>query len=173
MCYAEGQRALRDPVSRGFSGIADPKSWPGGPEPARFTRPGAARELLLACTPPRTAARPGRRSATESSADPHIRRLPDQHSISQQGHSGGQVQATWGHVGPSIRFFRSADLWGLGGCLMDLLDCAEDHRRGALDGPAHQVPRAVAVLYLGEPLLDRHGLAVRAGGHVAARQHAG
>ena len=57
--------------------------------------------------------------------------------------------------------------------MMDLLDGAEDHRRGALDGPAHQVPGAVAVLYLGEPLLDRHGLAVRAGGHVAARQHAG
>ena len=56
---------------------------------------------------------------------------------------------------------------------MDLLDCAEDHRRGALDGPAHQVPWAVAVMYLGEPLLDRHGLAVRAGGHVAASQHAG
>ena len=56
---------------------------------------------------------------------------------------------------------------------MDLLDCAEDHRRGALDRPAHQVPRAVAVMYLGEPLLDRHGFAVRAGGHVAARQHAG
>jgi len=76
------------------------------------------------------------------------------------------------HVGPSARF-RSADLWGVGGCLMDLLDCAEDHRRGALDGPAHQVPEAVAVMDLGEPLLDRHGLAVRAGGHVAARQHAG
>ena len=56
---------------------------------------------------------------------------------------------------------------------MDLLDCAEDHRRGALDGPAHQVPGTVAVLYLGEPLFDRHELAVRAGGHVAARQHAG
>ena len=57
--------------------------------------------------------------------------------------------------------------------MIDLLDCAEDHRRGAMDGPAHQVPGAVAVMYLGEPLLDRHGLAVRAGGHVAARQHAG
>ena len=57
--------------------------------------------------------------------------------------------------------------------LMDLLDCAEDHRRGALHGPAHQVPCAVAVMYLGEPLLDRHGLAVWAGGHVAASQHAG
>jgi len=56
---------------------------------------------------------------------------------------------------------------------MDLLDCAEDHRRGALDGPAHQVPGAVAVMYLGEPLLDRYGLAVRAGGHVTASQHAG
>ena len=43
----------------------------------------------------------------------------------------------------------------------------------ALDGPAHQVPGAVAVMYLGEPSFDRHGLAVRAGGHVAARQHAG
>jgi hypothetical protein len=56
---------------------------------------------------------------------------------------------------------------------MDLFDRAEDHRRGALDGPAHQVPGAVAVMDLGEPLLGWHGLAVRAGGHVAARQHAG
>ena len=56
---------------------------------------------------------------------------------------------------------------------MDLLDCAEDHRRGALDGPAHQVPGAVAVMDLSEPPLDRHGLAVRAGGHVAASQYAG
>jgi hypothetical protein len=56
---------------------------------------------------------------------------------------------------------------------MDLLDCAEDHRRGALDGPAHQVPWAVAVMYLGESLLDGHGLTVRTGGHVAASQHAG
>jgi hypothetical protein len=38
---------------------------------------------------------------------------------------------------------------------MDLLDGAEDHRRGALDGPAHQVPWAVAIMYLGEPLFDR------------------
>jgi hypothetical protein len=37
---------------------------------------------------------------------------------------------------------------------MDLLDCAEDHRLGALDGPAHQVRGAVAVVYLGEPLFD-------------------
>ena len=56
---------------------------------------------------------------------------------------------------------------------MDLLDCAEDHRRGALDGPAHQVPWAVAVMYLGEPPVDPEGLAVRTGGHVAASQHAG
>ena len=28
-------------------------------------------------------------------------------------------------------------------------------------------------MYLGEPLFDRHGPAVRAGGHVAARQYAG
>src|SRR5437588_3811146 len=63
---------------------------------------------------------------------------------------------------------RFAELCGLGGSLMDLLDCAEDHRRGALDGPAHQVPWAVAVMYLGEPPVDRHGLAVRTGGHVAA-----
>ena len=38
---------------------------------------------------------------------------------------------------------------------MDLLDCAADHRRGAMDPPAHQVPGTVAVLYLGKPLLDR------------------
>jgi hypothetical protein len=56
---------------------------------------------------------------------------------------------------------------------MDLLDRAEDHRRGAPDGPAHQVPGAVAIMYLGEPPLDRHGPAVGAGGHVAASQYAG
>ena len=87
------------------------------------------------------------------------------------GHSGGQGPATQGHAGH--RPARFAVLCGLGGSLMDLLDCAQDHRRGALDGPAHQVPGAVAVVYLGEPLLDRHELAVRAGGHVAASQNAG
>ena len=56
---------------------------------------------------------------------------------------------------------------------MDLLDRFEDHRRGTLDGPAYQMARAVAVMDLGEPLLGWHRLAVRAGGHVAARQHAG
>jgi hypothetical protein len=61
----------------------------------------------------------------------------------------------------------------MGGSVMDLLDGAEDHRRGALDRPAHQVPGAVAVLYLGEPLFGRHELAVRTGGHVTERQHAG
>jgi hypothetical protein len=68
---------------------------------------------------------------------------------------------------------RSAELCGLGGSVMDLLDCAEDHRRGALHGPAHQVPWAVAIMYLGEPPFDRHGLAVRACGHVTEGQHAG
>ena len=57
---------------------------------------------------------------------------------------------------------------------MDLLDCAEDHRRGALDGPAHQVPWAVAV-----PVSRRAaarpgtGWPSGAGGHVAVGQHAG
>ena len=35
------------------------------------------------------------------------------------------------------------------------------------------MPRAVAVMYLGEPPFDQHRLAVRTGGHVAASQHAG
>ena len=56
---------------------------------------------------------------------------------------------------------------------MDLLDGAEDHRCGALDGPAYQMPGALAVVYLGEPLFDRHEFAVRAGGHVAASQDTG
>jgi hypothetical protein len=43
----------------------------------------------------------------------------------------------------------------------------------ALDGPAHQVPRAVAVTYLRKPPLGWHGLAVGAGGHVAVGQGAG
>ncbi len=37
---------------------------------------------------------------------------------------------------------------------------------------AHQVPWAVAVMYLGEPPAGRHGLAVRAGRHVAEGQRA-
>jgi len=61
----------------------------------------------------------------------------------------------------------------MGGSVMDLLDRAEDHRRGALDRPARQVPRTLAVMYLGEPLFDRHEFAVWAGGHVAAGQYAG
>ena len=56
---------------------------------------------------------------------------------------------------------------------MDLLDGAKDHRRGALNRPTHQVGWVVAVMDLGESLLDRHDLAVRAGGHVAVGQHAG
>ena len=51
------------------------------------------------------------------------------------------------------------ELCGPGGLVPDLLDCAEDHRRGALDGPAHEVPGAVAVMDLGEPPVDRHELA--------------
>ena len=61
----------------------------------------------------------------------------------------------------------------MAGSVMDLLNRTEDHRRGALDRPAYQVPGAVPVLYLGEPLLGRHKLAVRAGRHVAEGQHAG
>ena len=61
----------------------------------------------------------------------------------------------------------------MGGSIVDLFDRAEDHRRGALDGPAHQVPGAVAAMYLGERLFDRHELTVRTGGHVAVGQHAG
>ena len=56
---------------------------------------------------------------------------------------------------------------------MNLFDCAEDHRRSALDGPAHQVPGAVPVMDLGKSPLGRHRLAVRAGGHVAEGQDAG
>ncbi len=60
----------------------------------------------------------------------------------------------------------------MGGSVIDLLDGTEDHRRGALDRPAHQVPWAVAAMYFGEPLLDRHELAVWAGGHVTEGKHA-
>jgi hypothetical protein len=35
------------------------------------------------------------------------------------------------------------------------------------------VPSTVAIVYLGEPPVDRYEFAVRAGGHVAAGQHAG
>ena len=35
------------------------------------------------------------------------------------------------------------------------------------------MPWTVAIMYLGEPPVDRHGLAIRAGGHVTASQNAG
>ena len=94
---------------------------------------------------------------------------------SRPGSSHGTPRHSSSHTEPrgASGCRRSAELCGLVGSVMDLLDCAEDHRRGALDGSAHEVPWAVAVVYLGEPLLDRHGRSVRAGGHVAARQHAG
>jgi hypothetical protein len=57
--------------------------------------------------------------------------------------------------------------------VLDPLDRAEDRRRGAADGPAHQVVRAVAVMYLGEPPVGGDEFAVRAGGHVAVGQRAG
>ena len=69
--------------------------------------------------------------------------------------------------------FLSAELCASGGFVLDLLDCAQDHRRGALHGPAHQVPGAVALLDLGKSPFGRHVLAVRAGGYVAVGQHAG
>jgi len=48
----------------------------------------------------------------------------------------------------SLRELRSS-----GGSVLGLLDCAEDRRRGALDWPAQEVLWAVAVQYLGEPLV--------------------
>jgi len=33
----------------------------------------------------------------------------------------------------ALRFFGSADLCGSGGSAVSLLDCVEDHRRGAVD----------------------------------------
>ena len=72
-----------------------------------------------------------------------------------------------------ITVFQSAELCGSGGPVLDLLDRAEDQRRGALDGPARQVPGAVALMDLGESPFGRYEVAVRAGGHGAAGQHAG
>ena len=74
---------------------------------------------------------------------------------------------------PGIALFRSAELCDPGGSVLDSLDGAEDHRRGALDWPADQMPVAIAVMDLGESPVDRHELAVRAGGHVTEGQHAG
>jgi hypothetical protein len=68
------------------------------------------------------------------------------------GHSGGQVDPVPAKaiVVSASRLFLAAELCASGGCL-DLLDCPEDYRRGALHGPAHQVPGTVALLYLREP----------------------
>ena len=71
---------------------------------------------------------------------------------------------------------RPAELCGLGGSVMDLLDCAEDHRRGVPDADLLTLDSLgrSAVMYLGEPPFGRHGLAIRAGGGVCRRtEHAG
>ena len=49
--------------------------------------------------------------------------------------------------------------------MMDLLDCADDHRRGALDGPAHQVPWAAVFQHR----LDARRVVWRAGGASLSR----
>jgi hypothetical protein len=51
--------------------------------------------------------------------------------------------------GPSLDL---RELRGPGSPALDLLDGAEDHRRGALNRPSHQVPGAIAIMDLGEPL---------------------
>ena len=61
----------------------------------------------------------------------------------------------------------------MGGPVMDLLDCAEDHRAWRAGSTGSPGAQDLAVLYLGEPLFDRHEFAVWAGGHVAAGQYAG
>src|SRR5690348_8772564 len=114
-----------------------------------------------------------RRSTVRFRNGAPVQRIKSNTSNSPWGPFRGPSSSHIEPRGASICLLRSAELWGPGGSVMDLLDCAEDHRRGALDGPAHQVPGAVAVMYLGESLFGRHGLAVWAGGHVALGQHAG
>ena len=46
----------------------------------------------------------------------------------------------WPHSSQAMPF-GSAELRGPGGSAVNLVDCAEDHRRGTLDGPADRVPR--------------------------------
>jgi len=74
---------------------------------------------------------------------------------------GAALRGPHGHEG--IVPLPSAELCGSGGSAVNLLHCAEDHRRGTLDWSADQVPGAVAVMDLGEPPLDRDEFAVRAG----------
>jgi hypothetical protein len=60
----------------------------------------------------------------------------------------------------------------LGGSVVHLLDGTQDHRRGTLDRPAHQVPGAIAVLYLGEPLPGRVTvISLRQDGRQPAQSH--
>lgn len=47
----------------------------------------------------------------------------------------------------------------LGGSALNLLDCAEDYRRGMPDRPPDQVPGAVPVMYLSQSPFDCYELA--------------
>ena len=166
------------------TGTADARAWIVFPSP--ITRP--ACPLRPGCRPRgrRTPGRPGTVTRLSLSL-PMVRRRSTvrfRNGAPAQGNNSNTSNGPWGpfrgprsgHLEPrgASVCLPSAELRGLGGSLMGLLDyCAEDHRRDALDGPAHQVSWAVAVVYLGEPPFDRHGLAVRLVGHVAVRQNAG
>jgi len=56
---------------------------------------------------------------------------------------------------------------------VDVADGFQDERGGAADGAADQVAGAVAVVDLGQAVLDLDVLAVGAGGHVAEGQRVG
>jgi len=62
---------------------------------------------------------------------------------------------------------------GADGSGVDVADGFQDERGGAADGAADQVAGAVAVVDLGQAVLDLDVLAVGAGGHVAEGQRVG
>ena len=62
---------------------------------------------------------------------------------------------------------------GAGGSGVDLADGLQDEWGGAADGTADQVARAVAVVDLGQAVVDLDVLAVGTGGHVAEGQRVG
>ena len=66
------------------------------------------------------------------------------------GPGSSQGQGSSRHLSPFCVLLRSYALSG--GSLVNLLDGAKDHRRGPLDGPAHQVPGAVAMMDLARRL---------------------
>ena len=145
--------------SRAVCGNA-PARVPGSPADLRRTAPAAGLRRVRAAlqrssappvagtttsaAPARPADRSDRPDQAQTSRPRPDQRVPESSLTSTENTSSETVCELWhgtGHTGRQTTsrqagidtLFRSAKLCASGGSVLDLLDCAKDHRRGALD----------------------------------------